>query len=1247
VRGDLLKFLFNIFSLSLKGYFCGVSIQREMKSIKRALLLTMVAVAMTMQLTSQDYKTLTEEDFAKYPHWVTMMQDQEVNFYDVQNAFEIYWKDREVTKGSGWKPFKRWEYMMASRVHPDGSRPAPDHNLVEWNQYLEKFPDQRNKAGNWENLGPFLVPPNKGYRGLGRLNAIAFHPTDPQTIYVGAPSGGFWITHTHGNNWYTTTDNLPTLGVSSIAVDFDDPDIIYIGTGDRDASDAPGMGVFKSFDAGLTWDQYNFGMGNAVVGRLIMNPQNSEVLLAATSAGIFKTTNGGELWVSKFSGNFQEIVFKPNDFDVMYASAAGSFYRSDNQGESWTKITNGIPTGSRGVIGVSPANPNVVYFLQAQGSVYGGTYRSNDTGLSFTEMSTTPNIMSWGCNGGEGGQAWYDLDMCVDPVNENIIFAGGVNCFRSSDAGTTWQISSHWWGDCSVAEVHADLHVLEYNPINNRLYAGNDGGIYWTDNIGQTWNLISNGLSIGQVYKIGQSATVKNKVINGYQDNGTSTYMGTENWYFNYGGDGMECAVDHQVPNYSYATLYYGDIFRIYNNNSTGKIAGNGSFGINESGGWVTPFLLHETNPTIMFVGYKNIWRGTNIRTGNPIWVKISDNPGGNNSTNWRVLEQSPADVNIMYAGRDNRTFFRSDNVNDANPNWIDLTSKLPENNSINDFEAHPTNPDIVYMCQGQSVYKSLNRGQTWQNITGSLPAVAKNDIAYYVRSHEGLYVGTDVGIYYRDAFMNDWILFGNGFPASGRVTELEIYYESGDPSGDVIRAGTYGRGLWSSDMYRSAPVAGFSATLQTAPPNCPIDFKDNSAGVPVSWLWTFEGGTPSTSTDWNPTGIIYANPGTYSVTLTVYNQHGTDTKVLEDYIVIDDQLLPQIDFSVTSRAVCSGQIVYFTDQTAFCPISWNWSFEPDDVIFVENTNAQSQHPAVVFQSNQSYTVTLSANNNNGNSSHQKQAYILAGGYTMPFSADFSDGFDTQSWTVQNPDFGITWNVTQPNWSPNSNKAAWINLFNYTSMLQRDELISPPMNLQGLDEPYLNFNYAYTYKFSLFDSLIVKISVDCGQNWQRIYANADNGSGNFATAPWANAFFNPSSPDDWCGSGYGAQCVSISLADFAHLDDVRLMFQSMNRYGNNLYITDIEITTPTMVESSISGSNPLSIIPNPSKGVFTVRHKGNRQVSMEIFNNNGQLIRKLEFTNEVLIDIQNFPKGVYFLNISDGSNTYKEKLIVQ
>jgi PKD repeat protein/photosystem II stability/assembly factor-like uncharacterized protein len=1212
-----------------------------MKKSIFSLVLLFILTSLTF-VVAQDYDKLTDKQLTEHPYWIEMMQDQSVNFYTVQHAFEVYWKDRKVTKSSGWKPFKRWEYMMSSRVDADGSRPPADLVWNEYQNYLDKYQDTKSAAGNWENLGPHILP-SKGYEGLGRINALAFHPTDPKILYIGAPSGGFWISTDYGASWHTTTDQLPSLGVSSIAIDYDNPLVIYIGTGDRDAGDAAGIGVLKSFDGGETWELHNNGMGNATVGRLLIHPDDPQILWAATSIGIFKTTNGGENWQNKKGGNFKEIVMKPDAADVMYACTGGSFYRTDNGGATWVQINSGLPGGSRGVIAVTPANPQLVYVMLANGDSFKGLYKSTDAGLNFTVMSTSPNIMSWGCNGGSGGQAWYDLDLAADPLNPEVLFAGGVNCFKSPDGGASWAISSHWWGDCGVPSVHADLHVLEYNPLDGRLYAGNDGGIYWTGDQGSSWHEISDGLAISQVYKIGQSATVRDKVINGYQDNGTSTYMGTDNWRTNLGGDGMECVVDHQNALYSYGSLYYGDIFRIVNNNEQAKIAGNGVNGINESGAWVTPFLLHEEIPTTMFAGFKNVWRARNIKTGNPSWTKISNNLGGTNSVLMRVLEHSPADTNILYASREDRTLFRSDNVNDDSPRWVNLTGKLPANVSINDLEADPYQPETVYMCQGTGVYLSRDKGVTWLDITGSLPGVSKNDIACYRNSQDGLYLGTDAGIYYRDAFMDDWIRFNDGFPASARVTELEIYYDPADPAQDVIRAATYGRGLWSSDMYHAAPLANFVADQAIVPPDAVVHFKDMSSGVPTQWEWVFEGGTPATSALRNP-DVTYATAGNFDVSLVVTNEFGTHSVTFENYIEVDALLLPIAGFAASRRAICAGETVYFTDLSENAPIAWQWSFAPDDVVFLENTTAASADPVVQFLSSMPYTVTLEVTNTVGVDIITKENFIQSGGYAAPFTADFSEGFDKQSWSVVNPDSQKTWEIVQPVWSPGDAPAVFMNFFGYNQMNQRDQLISPPLNLTNVNDPTLMVDYAYTYRMSLKDSLVIYISDDCGETWSHLFG----GSGDdFVTTPPQTTSFDPTGADQWCELITDTECISIDLSQYAGKQNVQVKFEAMNKFGNNLYLANIRITSPTAIKETAGSEKIFTIHPNPAEGSFVINVAGADKYQMEIVNSSGQKVLSKNISGATSIDLSDHAQGLYFVKLTNGSKVWTEKVVLQ
>jgi hypothetical protein len=240
----------------------------------------MVAVMMTAFFLSgfsqPTYQLDNNKDYASYPYWIEMMQDENVNFYATVEAFNRYWENREITPGSGYKVFKRWEYYWSTRINPDGTRRPANEAIDSYYAFLSTYTGRDAYfEGDWTNLGPIEQPGNAGTgqpNGNGRVNALAFHPTDADIIYAGAPAGGLWITYDGGEDWISYTDNLPTLGVSAIVIDYTDPDIVYIGTGDRDAGDAPGLGVMKSEDGGITFDFANDGMGNATVGMMIIIP---------------------------------------------------------------------------------------------------------------------------------------------------------------------------------------------------------------------------------------------------------------------------------------------------------------------------------------------------------------------------------------------------------------------------------------------------------------------------------------------------------------------------------------------------------------------------------------------------------------------------------------------------------------------------------------------------------------------------------------------------------------------------------------------------------------------------------------------------------------------------------------------------------------------------------------------------------------------------------------------------------------
>lgn len=1178
-------------------------------------------------------------DTANFPYWIKMMQDPNADFNQTVRAFEIYWEGREITRGCGFKPFKRWEHLMRSRITPDGKVPVAGREVKAYRKMLETATDRR-LVGTWEPLGPFTVPSGyNGYRGLGRINAIEFHPTNSQIIYIGAPSGGLWVSYDEGANWQVLTDHLPTLGVSSILVNTENPNTILIGTGDRDASDAPGLGVWRSEDGGITWAESNEVLGNCTVGRMIQDPNNANYILAATSNGIFRSTDGGHSWTLSESGNFKEIIYKPGNNQIVYASKNGQFWRSEDGGVNFSRISSGMQGGERGVIGVSPANPEIVYFLLCTSDAYQGIYRSTDSGLNFEVRSNEPNIMSWDCDGGSGGQAWYDLDIAVDPTNADIVYGGGVNNFKSTDGGLTWQINSHWYGGCNVPSVHADLHVMEYSPLTGKLYAGNDGGVYWTSNGGTNWTEISNGLVISQAYKIGQSATNANYVANGYQDNGSSNYIGN-NWINVGGGDGMECAYDPTDDSYSYSTIYYGVIDRSKNHNYQGQIAGEGVNGITESGNWVTPFFIDYLDGNIMFIGYRNIWRSTNIKAGSTSqvsWTKISNLSG----SNMDKLVQSRANTNIIYAASGSRLYL-TENCKDNEVNWQDITSLLPTSNTITAIETSYTDENVVYIAQQTRIFKSSDKGNTWEEITFNMADLNINSVALYKNGNEAIYLGTDAGVYYKDYSMDQWFLYNSGMPASARITEIEIFYDPANPENDLLRAGTYGRGLWSASPMMGALEANFEASETSITEGCKVNFSDLTFGVPSQWEWTFEGGTPSTSTEENPTNITYNTEGSYNVSLTVTNPMGTSSIEKEDYITVASGTAPIAEFSADNTYGCAGLIATFSDLSEYCPNLWEWSFLPTSVTFLEGTDSHSQNPVVQFNEATNYDVTLDVSNNSGTNSITKENFIIASGHAFPYSPVIYEDMFSDEWTIINPDGERTWDVVEVMGVPTLK----MQLYNYSSPRTRDYAITPVFSLLNAENANLTFKYAYSQRIPLIDSLIISISEDCGETWERIYANGPDQNGIFETSEPTNASFVPNSEEDWCGLGYGAPCPVIDITPWIGKANLQLQFETYNLYGNNLYIKDIVISGNVGYQQNTNQN--ILISPNPAKDFLRIETNNKTQSMLKLLDVNGRVLLQQEFSDgRIELNVKDIPTGVYTVSIETSDSKIHHKVVIQ
>ncbi len=873
--------------------------------------------------------------------WANKLNDPKANFYDVQQEFNQYWKDKTPEKGKGYKAFKRWENFMEQRVYPTGNR-AVLNNL--WPEYQNKLKTAKNNttesSANWTPMGPVNVPANGlSYQsgGIGRLNNIAFSPGSSTTFWVGSPAGGLWKTTNGGTSWTSNTDALPNLGVSDIAIHPINPDTMFIATGDSDGSDTYSYGILRSTDGGLTWVQsgLTFNVTSYVkVARVIIHPTIPNILLAATTNGMYRSLNSGVNWTLVSNANYKSVEFKPGDPTVVYGatydnSGAAKVYRSVNTGLNWSLASTGLPTSNalRIDLAVTPANSNYIYAVICNTSNgLNGVYRSTDSGGSWTLQTSTPNLLHSTVDGsGSGGQGWFDLTIAVSPLDANLVYVGGINIWKSTNGGLSFSIASHWYGDAGNPFVHADQHKLKFMPNTSTLFSCNDGGLAKTTNGASTWTTHSNTLSISQFYRIGTSATNGNLFYLGAQDNGTMR-SSSSTWTGVYGGDGMECLVDYSNSNIAYVSTQNGSINRTTNGGSSFSNISS------RTGAWVTPYIIHPTVPTTLFAGYENVYKTTD--SGNS-WTAISTNLTGSGSTYLRSLAIAPSNGNYIYAA----TYSKIWKSTNGGTSWVDITSGLPTSSaSLTYITVSATNPDNIYVTFsgysfGNKVFTSTNGGSSWNNYSTGLPNIPVNCIVYEKNTPDAVYIGTDLGVYYRNSTLSTWQDFSQGLP-NVEVSELEIQY-----SNKKIYAASYGRGLWSSNLFslitNDAGMLGVTSPAQNSCPgnlsvkanltnysttvlnNVTVNWSVNGVIQPVvNWVGSLSTGSQVIVTLGNYS--FTSNPSSYTIqTWTTLPNGSVDVDPSNDSVeaVLEINNNVQVFVSSNPTSICAGKNTNLSSQ--------------------------------------------------------------------------------------------------------------------------------------------------------------------------------------------------------------------------------------------------------------------------------------------------------------------------------------------
>lgn len=782
---------------------------------------------------------------------------------EIKSRFDAYWltHDKNV-KGSGYKPFMRWEYHWKNKTNPQGMLLTPEEMWEAWRQ-KNQVKLQRSASSvlaptsNWLPVGPSTHTNTGSWSsGQGRVNIVYVDPSNPSTLYIGAPAGGIWKSNDNGINWLPLSDYLPQIGVSGIAVDQTNSNVIYITTGDKDALDTYSIGVLKSIDGGITWNTTGLTFTNtsSTAGDIIMNPTNNQALFCATSEGLYKTINGGTTWNIVQAGNFAKgsVRFKPGNPSTIYAVSNNSFYVSTNSGATFSNITSGLPINSgRMILEVTPANQNVVYILSTNTDYsFQGLYKSVNSGSNWNVTLNTTDVL-------ESNQAWYDLALAVSNSNENEIYTGCLNVWKSSNGGNSFTKLNNWFEPTSLSYTHADIHYLGF--YGNKLFCGSDGGVYVSTNNGAKFTDITASAQISQFYKIAVSKQSSSKLVGGLQDNGGHAFSDNI-WKNYYGADGMDTAISALNPN-----LYYGFIQNgggLYISNDAGNSLSssiNAPAGV--SGNWVTPLVSNSIGE--IYAGYDGLYK----LTGASWVIQNTTTLGGGNL---ELIKIDPTNDDIIYVTNGSVLYKSTDK-------GITFTSVYNSFSEITSLEVNSLNNEIVYITttgnNGQ-VRKSVNGGVNFTNISTGLPNIGKNIIVHQGNNtNNPLFLGTSLGVYYLDDLTTSWEPFDTNLP-NVSVTDLEINIED-----SKLIAATYGRGIWQTDIPTLTPSDDVKLSEIQNPTfniNCNtnlspiIKVKNNGLNSisTVNVTYSIDGGTSNNFT-WNGT----INPNQFeTITLPTQN---------------------------------------------------------------------------------------------------------------------------------------------------------------------------------------------------------------------------------------------------------------------------------------------------------------------------------------------------------------------------------------
>lgn len=717
---------------------------------------------------------------------------------------------------------------------------------LNWHkQHLEMRGKSPYQEIEWTHIGPTHMS--------GRVTDIAKPLDQAYTFYVTTASGGVWKTVNEGTSWTPLFDDAPSAAWGAIAVDPSESKTIWIGGGESNIfrSSMAGVGVYKSTDAGETWT--HMGLTDTQhIARIVVHPTDSNIVFVAAGGheytanedrGIYKTTNGGITWKkvlyeSDMAGA-NDLVIDPENPNNLYASMwhrirhawsdpvpgpGGGIYKSTDGGTSWKRVSEGLPprnTSGRIGLALAASKPNVLYALidnhdparkakPGERDAYGRqkkdvikgaeVFRSDDFGETWSKVSQSNRTMESLFS----TYGWVFSQIRVDPSDENTSYIMGVSLLKSTDGGKTYK-------RLFDRGLHADHHAMWIHPENSDyVINGNDGGVNISYDGGGTWKNLEN-LPVVQFYNVAVDNLEPYNVYGSVQDNhswgGPSDHNPERDdprgWKRIPGGEASYHAVDPEDQDTLYSEMFYGSIMRsnLYTN-KTKNIKPKAASGEPPlRGQWLAPFILSPHNSRVVYHGMQYVFRSMN-RGDN--WERISpdlshDNPDQQGNVSFATitsLSESPKKFGVLYAGTDDGRLHVTRN---SGQDWQEITKGLPQNKWVSRVVASAFDEGTVYVTQNGKrdndfqvyVYRSVDFGKTWEDISANIPGGPVNVIKEDPFNSRTLYVGTDMGVYVSTDAAKTWSVLGAKLPIAF-VHDIAIH----NKKREMVIA-THGRGVW------------------------------------------------------------------------------------------------------------------------------------------------------------------------------------------------------------------------------------------------------------------------------------------------------------------------------------------------------------------------------------------------------------------------------------------------------------------